>query len=86
LAWSLAGLAAFVIIGGIRRIGAVAEKLVPAMAVIYALACLFVILVNYCPGSGSRWHHHSSQAFAPSAAVGGHCRGDGAGHSPQLIL
>jgi AGCS family alanine or glycine:cation symporter len=66
----LAALAGFVIIGGIRRIGAVAEKLVPAMAVIYALACLFVIVVNIAQvpaavGTIIR------EAFAPSAAVGG---------------
>lgn len=35
-----------VIIGGIKRIGAVAEKLVPAMAVIYIVAALIVIFAN----------------------------------------
>nr|WP_245788580.1 alanine/glycine:cation symporter family protein [Spirulina major] len=66
----LAGLAGFVIIGGIRRIGAVAEKLVPAMAVIYAVACLFVIVVNIAevPAAVATIFR---EAFAPSAAVGG---------------
>jgi AGCS family alanine or glycine:cation symporter len=66
----LAGLAAFVIIGGIRRIGAVAEKLVPAMAIIYAIACLFVIVVNIgqVPAAIGTI---ISQAFAPTAVAGG---------------
>jgi AGCS family alanine or glycine:cation symporter len=66
----LASLAAFVIIGGIRRIGAVAEKLVPAMAIIYALACIFVIVVNL-PQVPAAIGTIISEAFAPSAAVGG---------------
>ncbi|MEM6518759.1 MAG: alanine/glycine:cation symporter family protein [Cyanobacteria bacterium P01_D01_bin.71] len=66
----LAGLAAFVIIGGIQRIGAVAEKLVPAMAAIYAVACLFVIVVNIgqVPAAIGTI---ISQAFAPTAVAGG---------------
>lgn len=65
-----AALAAFVIIGGIRRIGAVAEKLVPAMAAIYAVACLFVIVVNIgqVPAAIGTI---VSQAFAPTAVAGG---------------
>ncbi|MEL6816916.1 MAG: alanine:cation symporter family protein, partial [Cyanobacteria bacterium J06598_3] len=42
----LAAIVGLVIIGGIERIGAVAGFLVPAMAVIYALACFWVILVS----------------------------------------
>ena len=66
----LAGLAGFVIIGGIRRIGGVAEKLVPAMALIYIVACLFVIVVNIgqVPTAIGTI---ISEAFAPTAAVGG---------------
>ncbi|MFE4107692.1 alanine/glycine:cation symporter family protein [Almyronema epifaneia] len=66
----LAALAAFVIIGGIRRIGAVAEKLVPAMAAIYAIACLFVIVVNIAQVPAAIGTI-ISEAFVPSAAVGG---------------
>ena len=36
-----------VILGGIERIGAVAGVLVPAMAVIYTLACLWVMLMKF---------------------------------------
>ena len=66
----LAGLAGFVIIGGIRRIGAVAEKLVPAMAVIYFIACLVVILGNM-PQIPAAIGTIIGEAFAPQAAVGG---------------
>ena len=37
---------AFVIIGGIKRIASVTEKLVPAMAIVYFLGCFSVILAN----------------------------------------
>lgn len=37
---------AFVIIGGIKRIAAVTEKLVPAMAVVYFIGCFAVIFAN----------------------------------------
>ncbi|MEM9004797.1 MAG: alanine/glycine:cation symporter family protein [Cyanobacteria bacterium P01_F01_bin.86] len=66
----LAGLAAFVIIGGIQRIGAVAEKLVPAMAAIYAIACLFVIILNITEVPAAIGTI-ISQAFAPTAVGGG---------------
>ncbi len=42
----LAALVAAVILGGIKSIGSTTSKLVPAMGIIYVLACLFVILVN----------------------------------------
>jgi AGCS family alanine or glycine:cation symporter len=42
----LALLVAAVILGGMKSIGATTSKLVPAMGLIYVLACLFVILVN----------------------------------------
>jgi len=42
----LAGLVAIVIIGGIKRIGKVAEKIVPAMVGIYVAAALFILIAN----------------------------------------
>ena len=42
----LAILAAVVLFGGVKRLGAVTEKLVPCMAVVYILACLAIILYN----------------------------------------
>ena len=43
----LAIIVGIVIIGGIKRIASVTEKIVPFMAVIYVLACLFIILSNF---------------------------------------
>ena len=43
----LAVVVGIVIIGGIKRIASVTEKVVPFMAVIYVLACLFIILSNF---------------------------------------
>jgi AGCS family alanine or glycine:cation symporter len=42
-----ATLAGVVVVGGISRIGAVTAKLVPAMAALYVLGCLFVLGVNF---------------------------------------
>ena len=42
----LAILVGAVIIGGIKRIGAVASKLVPFMLILYVVACVFVLSVN----------------------------------------
>ena len=43
----LAGLVYLVIVGGIKSIARVTEKIVPFMAVFYCLFALFVILLNY---------------------------------------
>ncbi|MEL6161262.1 MAG: alanine/glycine:cation symporter family protein [Cyanobacteria bacterium J06623_5] len=66
----LAVVVGLVIIGGIERIGAVAGFLVPGMAVIYALACFWVILVSLpaLPGAiGTIFF----TAFNPEALAGG---------------
>jgi len=59
-----------VIIGGIRRIGKVASRLVPVMSSIYVAGALFIILWNYnmIPESFSLIFKH---AFTPTAATGG---------------
>ena len=59
-----------VILGGIERIGAVAGVLVPVMAVIYALACFWVILVNLTvvPAAIATIIR---TAFVPEAVAGG---------------
>lgn len=63
-------LAGVVILGGIQRIGAVAEKLVPAMALIYGVACLWIVLVNLAevPNAIATIFR---EAFAPTAVAGG---------------
>ncbi|SDQ22515.1 sodium:alanine symporter family protein [Pseudovibrio sp. Tun.PSC04-5.I4] len=63
-------LTAAVILGGISRIGAVAGKLVPFMAVAYIAAGLLVLLINI-DSIGSAVQAVFSQAFTPSAAEGG---------------
>ncbi len=42
----LAALVGAVIIGGIKRIGAAASKIVPSMCIMYSLACLYIILTH----------------------------------------
>ena len=59
-----------VVLGGIRRIGAVAEKLVPAMAICYIIAVLFVLAVNFSALPGALMTIITS-AFTPTAATGG---------------
>jgi len=66
----LALLTGVVIIGGIRRIGKVTEKLVPVMGVAYVLGALVILALNASalPGAFALIFSH---AFAPAAASGG---------------
>ena len=59
-----------VIIGGISRIASVTDKIVPLMAVVYVLACLWIILTNFTelPGAISTIF---TEAFSPQAVGGG---------------
>ncbi|NOZ09696.1 MAG: sodium:alanine symporter family protein [Gammaproteobacteria bacterium] len=59
-----------VIIGGIRRIARVAEKLVPLMAMVYILGALLILGLNFeqLPAGFARIF---SDAFTGTAAVGG---------------
>ena len=43
----LAALVGIIIIGGIKRIASVTEKVVPFMAVLYILACLYILGANF---------------------------------------
>jgi len=63
-------LTAAVILGGITRIGAVAGKLVPFMAVAYILAGLLVLLLNI-GAIGAAIADVFAYAFTPWAAKGG---------------
>lgn len=62
----IAALVAMVLLGGIKRIGQVTEKLVPFMAVLYVILALGVIIMNieHVPAV-------FSGAFSPRAATGG---------------
>ena len=66
----VAVLVAAVILGGIERIAAVAEKLVPVMAVMYILAGVIVLVLHAgaIPGAIGLIFSH---AFTPVAATGG---------------
>lgn len=66
----LAVLLALVIIGGIKRIAKVAEKVVPFMAVIYVIGALLVIAYNY-ENIIPSFKHIFGSIFSGSAAVGG---------------
>lgn len=43
----VAAVAGFVFVGGVKRIAAITEKLVPLMALLYITGCLLVLLMNY---------------------------------------
>lgn len=66
----LAVLTGAVVLGGITRIGAVAEKLVPAMCVAYVICVLYVLGV-YFDRIPAAFALIFEQAFSPTAATGG---------------
>ncbi len=69
-----AGLVALVILGGIKRIGAVTSKLVPYMASIYIAGGLLVLIMNFTTLPGVIVEIFQS-AFRPAAQVGGFAGG-----------
>ncbi len=66
----LAVLIGLILIGGIKRIGQVTEKLVPFMAVLYILLAIGVVVINFrsIPGVFAQIFEG---AFRPSAVTGG---------------
>jgi AGCS family alanine or glycine:cation symporter len=63
-------LVGLVIIGGIKRIGKVASRIVPFMCIVYVGAALIILLVNFekIPGAFAMIFEH---AFTPTSAAGG---------------
>jgi AGCS family alanine or glycine:cation symporter len=59
-----------VLLGGIHRIAATAERLVPSMIVIYVLTALVFVLLNVAKLPAVLLHI-VTEAFTPTAAVGG---------------
>ena len=59
-----------IIIGGIKRIASVTEKIVPFMALMYVLACLYIIGSNFSFVDDA-FGMIFSQAFNPQAGLGG---------------
>jgi len=66
----IAGIAALVILGGIKRIGSVTSYLAPIMAAIYVTSALLILLSNITDVPSS-FGMIISMAFNPPAAVGG---------------
>ena len=66
----LAALTAVVLFGGIKRLGAVTEKLVPVMAVVYIVSCLAVIISN-AGVLPTVFHDIFVGAFSPEGVTGG---------------
>ena len=59
-----------IIIGGIKRIASVTEKIVPFMALIYVMACLYIIGINLS-FIDDAFGMIFKQAFNPQAGLGG---------------
>ena len=58
------------LIGGIKRLGSVTEKLVPFMSVVYIISCLIVIFANI-GHIGQVFGAIFKYAFTPDAVIGG---------------
>ena len=66
----IAGFTALVLLGGLKRIGAVTEKLVPFMAALYLLSALAVVIAN-AGRLGETIALIFQSAFRPQAILGG---------------
>jgi AGCS family alanine or glycine:cation symporter len=66
----MAILVGIVIIGGIKKIAKVTDKIVPFMVVIYVAASLFVIIANY-DMIGDAFSQIFNGAFSPEGVAGG---------------
>ena len=66
----IAALAGFIMIGGVKRIAHVTEKLVPLMAILYIVGCLAVLVfrIKYVPETIGMIFKY---AFTPQAVIGG---------------
>lgn len=63
-------LVGIVIVGGIKRIAKVADKIAPSMVLVYVVAALFVIISNYADIPAA-FASIFTQAFNPDAIYGG---------------
>ena len=70
----LASLVALVILGGIKRIGAVSSRLMPTMAIIYIVAALY-ILIAHISELPALFATIVAEAWKPKAAFGGTAAG-----------
>ncbi len=65
----IAGLVALILFGGIKRIGAVAEKLIPAMSLLYIVFALIVVF-GHAGNIGPAFKKIFATAFTPGALGG----------------
>ena len=63
-------LTALIVLGGLKRIASVAEKIVPFMVVLFVIGSVIIIGVNYA-NIGAAFKAIFVNAFSPVAAVGG---------------
>ena len=70
----IAVICAFIFIGGAHRVAAVAEKIVPIMAVLYVIGGIVVLIcrIQYVPETFGLIFKY---AFNPTAVIGGWCTG-----------
>src|SRR5699024_4778634 len=66
----VAAVAAFIFLGGVKRIASVTEKIVPLMAGIYIVGSLIVIIANW-QNIPATFAHIFQGAFNPQAVLGG---------------
>lgn len=66
----LAGLVGLVVLGGLKRIAAVTEKLVPFMAAIYIIGAVVILGINFAKIPAA-FGLIFREAFSPTAATGG---------------
>ncbi|MBW6479947.1 MAG: alanine:cation symporter family protein, partial [Bacteroidales bacterium] len=66
----ITGFVLLIVVGGLKRIAQVTSRLVPFMAVIYFIAAITVIILNY-DKIGSSFYLIFHDAFTGSAATGG---------------
>ena len=66
----IAVLAAFIFLGGVKRIAAVTEKLVPIMALFYIIGCVIILIMN-ASAIPNAFVQIFTLAFQPQAIAGG---------------
>ncbi len=66
----VAVIAAFIFLGGVQRIAAVTEKIVPVMAAFYILGCIVILVMNY-KALPNAFAQIFVLAFNPQAMAGG---------------
>ncbi|MDD3165758.1 MAG: amino acid carrier protein, partial [Oscillospiraceae bacterium] len=66
----VAAVAAFIFLGGVRRIASFTEKIVPLMALLYIVGCVVILFINHAVLLDSL-RQIFVLAFAPQAMLGG---------------